>query len=229
MILHFILVKPAVPENIGAAARAIKTMGFRSLRLVNPVNYPDEKALWLAHGSADILRQASIYNSLDESVRDIDFIVGTTSKKRKVKFNHYDPEDVLRIIQSKGKSITSAGIVFGCEESGLTNNELRKCDILSSIPMKALYPSLNLAQVVMLYAYVLSPLSLLSNGKQEESTNKPSFNILIQKIDGILEFIDIKANATLYNRIMERLELLGEDDIHLLHSITNGINKKFYK
>jgi tRNA/rRNA methyltransferase len=226
MHIHFILVSPAVPENIGAAARALKTMGFSSLRLVNPINYPDEKALWLAHGSAEILRNARIFTSFEESIRDIDFIIGTTSKKRKAKYNNYTPENLLGIIQSKGQSVNAVAVVFGCEESGLTNSELQSCDILTSIPIKAAYPSLNLAQAVMIYAYTLSPLSLRIDENHKQAVNKLSFNILKHKVDDILEFIDIKKNPALYSRIMERLDLLGEEDIHLLHSILNGVNKK---
>ncbi|MCX6234309.1 MAG: tRNA/rRNA methyltransferase [Bacteroidetes bacterium] len=226
MHIHFILVSPAVPENIGAAARALKTMGFSSLRLVNPINYPDEKALWLAHGSDEILRNALIFTSFEESIRDIDFIIGTTSKKRKIKHNNYTPENLLDIIQNKGQSVNAVAIVFGCEESGLTNTELQCCHILTSIPMKVSYPSLNLAQAVMIYAYALSPLSLKIDENHKQAVNKLSFNILKHKVDDILEFINIKKNPALHSRIMERLDLLGEEDIHLLHSIVNSINKK---
>lgn len=66
MNIHFILVEPALPENVGASARAIKTMGFRSLWLVNPCNHLDDKAKWLAHGSVDIQPDSNINNRIME-------------------------------------------------------------------------------------------------------------------------------------------------------------------
>ncbi|MGE0087944.1 MAG: TrmH family RNA methyltransferase [Bacteroidales bacterium] len=83
--IHFILVEPAVSENIGAAARALKTMGFSSLRLVKPANHLADEARWLAHASNDILENAHVFPSLKEAVKDMDWIIGTTAKKRKGK------------------------------------------------------------------------------------------------------------------------------------------------
>jgi tRNA/rRNA methyltransferase len=82
MQIHFILVEPAVPENVGAAARAIKTMGFTSLRLVNTQAHKDERAGWLAHASNEILENADEFHTLKEATKDIDWIIGTSAKKK---------------------------------------------------------------------------------------------------------------------------------------------------
>lgn len=81
MIFNFLLIEPSVPENVGTAARAIKTMVFASLRLIKTCNYLCDEARWLAHGSNDILEQALVFDTLDEAIADLDFIVGTTAKK----------------------------------------------------------------------------------------------------------------------------------------------------
>ena len=87
MEVSFILVEPAGPENVGAAARAIKTMGFDDLRLVNPCDHLDMKARMLAHASNDILENAKVYQSFEEAIKDIDFVFATSAKQRWVKLD----------------------------------------------------------------------------------------------------------------------------------------------
>ena len=225
MKIHFILIEPAVPENIGASARAIKTMGFNSLRLVNPVCFPNEKANWLAHGSVDILEEAKLFKSLKEASHDLDFIIGTSAKKRSVKHDYYPASKLKEIIQHKGPAIQNLGIVFGREESGLTNSELGSCDLVSYIPMAAPYPSLNLSQAVMLFAYHLSQLDK-SLTIHSSSTRTPSYSILKTRIENILQSTGMDPASSKYNRILERLSILGEKDIKLLHSIAIKLIKK---
>ena len=223
--IHFILVEPAVPENIGAAARALKTMGFSSMRLVNPVNHLADEARWLAHASNEILENAKVYTTLKEAVVDIDWVIGTTAKKRKVNQDYYPANKINELIRAKSTSVKSIAIVFGREESGLTNDEISLCHTVTSVPMQTKYPSLNLAQSVMIYAYTLSMLEF----DKEMLTKQPSeneFNTLKTKIEIILKNIGFKSDSAIYNRIMERLSVLGETDIHLLHSVCNKLNNK---
>lgn len=224
MQIHFILVEPAVPENVGAAARAIKTMGFNSLRLVNTKAHLDEKAGWLAHASNEILENAKIYNSLKEATQDIDWIIGTSAKKRRVNEDYYPTHKINDLIKSKASSIKNLAIVFGREESGLTNNELKLCDIVTSVPMKTTYPSINLAQSVMIYAYTLSMLDY-EEKKPDTEINQAELNTLKTKTENILFEIGFIKDSNIYNRIMERLMILGETDIHLLLSIENKIKE----
>jgi len=222
--IHFILVEPAVPENIGAAARAIKTMGFSSLRLVNTTKHLADEARWLAHASNEILENAKVYKTLKEAVSDIDWVIGTTAKKRRVNQDYYPVHKLNELIQLKASTIKSLAIVFGREESGLTNDELSICHTVSSVPMKTTYPSLNLAQSVMIYAYNLSLLEIIPI-KDEEEKDKESLVALKAKVETILSQIGFVPDSTIYNRIMERLMILGETDIHLIHSVCNKINE----
>ena len=224
MQIHFILVEPAVPENVGAAARAIKNMGFSSLRLVNTKAHLDEKASWLAHASNEILENAQEFNSLKEATADIDWIIGTSAKKRRVNEDYYPSDKINELIKVKANSIKNIAIVFGREESGLTNDELKLCDIVTSVPMKTTYPSLNLAQSVMIYAYTLSMLEI-EEEKPDQKTDQAELNILKLKTEIILNDIGFKKDSNIYNRIMERLMILGETDIHLLLSIEHKINE----
>lgn len=224
MQIHFILVEPAVPENVGSAARAIKTMGFSSLRLVNTKAHLDEKASWLAHASNEILENAEVFDSLKKATTDIDWIIGTSAKKRRVNEDYYSAHEINDKIKDKANTIKNLAIVFGREESGLTNDELKLCDIVTSVPMKTIYPSLNLAQSVMIYAYTLSMLEY-DEKKPDQETDQAELNILKTKTKNILSEIGFNNDSAIYNRIIERLMILGETDIHLLLSIEHKINE----
>lgn len=225
MQIHFILVEPAVPENVGATARAIKTMGFSSLRLVNTNAHLDEKASWVAHASQEILEKAEKFPTLKDAIKDIDWVIGTSAKKRRVNEDYYPLNKINELIKAKANSIHNIAIVFGREESGLTNQELNLCDIVTTVPMKTTYPSLNLAQSVMIYAYTLS---MFDDDKKEpgQKADRAELITLKNKTIDLLSTIGFKENTAIYNRIMERLMILGETDVHLLLSIENKINNK---
>jgi len=229
MQIHFILVEPAVPENVGAAARAIKTMGFSSLRLVNTSVHLDEKAGWVAHASQEILEKAKTFTSLKDAIKDMDWIIGTSAKKRRVNEDYYPSNKLNELIKAKANSISNIAIVFGREESGLTNEELKLCDIVTTVPMKTTYPSLNLAQSVMIYAYTLSMLNYDKEEMPDQEADQAELIILKNKTKDLLATIGFKDDSAIYNRIMERLMLLGETDIHLLLSIENKISDELNK
>jgi tRNA/rRNA methyltransferase len=225
MKIQFILVEPGVPENIGASARAMKTMGFNTLCLVNPCEWKSGKSLWVAHGSSDILYSARISASLKEALAGSDFSIATSAKYRTVKQDFVPVKELYDLLMAKSRSVENISIVFGREESGLTNDEIRLCDIKSGIRMKNDYPSLNLAQAVMVYAYELSGLSKISSLKENEK-DKNSFSRLKLKIKTILSGLGITDNDNRFGRIMERISFLEDDDIHLLHSVCNNIMKE---
>lgn len=225
----FVLVEPAVPANIGAAARAIKTMGFSKLRLVNPADHLSDEALWLAHGSNEILRSAKVHSSLTDAIEDIDFTIGTTSKNRSAKQDYYIPEEAFKLISAKSNILKSAGIVFGREESGLTNEELRLCDAASTIPLHSPYPSINLAQSVMIFSYVFSMMKLnLPEEHFDTATAQTEVFTQLKAItSGLLHELEIDRNPNLYHRMMERIATVSEDDAHLFLSLAKKFRQKF--
>lgn len=222
MNITFILVEPAVPENVGAAARAIKTMGFTELRLVNPCEYLNTKAKMLAHASHDVLENAKVFTSLKDAVADMDFIVATSAKQRWVKLDIIPSNNLLDFLNEKEDTISKVGIVFGREESGLTNEEINLCNRVSTVPLASPYPSINLAQTVMIYAYSLSSINQ-SEPKTDEIVNAESFKSLQQKVSEILNIADITPKMMIYGRIHERITELNAKDIRLLHSITSKL------
>ena len=152
--IFFILVEPQTPGNIGASARALKTMGFRNLLLVNPCNFDTAETRWMAHASEDVLNRAVVHNSLEDALSDKHFVAAATQRERSSHLPFFNPRQLAdRIIPiSLDHKIA---IVFGRETSGLTNEELALCHAVTTIPAHTRHPSLNLAQAVMLYTYEL--------------------------------------------------------------------------
>ena len=220
MQIKFILVEPAVPENVGAAARAIKTMGFKELRLVNPCNYQCDKALMLAHGSHDILDNAKVFDSLSMALEDIDFSIATSAKQRWVKQDIVSSHDLKSFIERKKNSIHSVAIVFGGEESGLSNSDMALCDAVASIPIPQPYPSLNLAQAVMVFAYSLSSVAASKAAHPELAEDNAGYKPLKDRIVKILNTIGITEATLVHGRVLERLSQISDEDINLLHSVS---------
>jgi len=224
--ISFILVEPSVPGNIGATARALKTMGFSDLRLVNPCDYLySEETKKLAHGSGDIIETAGVYNGINEATEDIDILIGTTAKKRSAVHDYYSCKEIPGLLKQKGALLRSAGILFGTEESGLSNEILKACDIVSYIPMNSSYPSLNLSQAVMIYAYTLFNAVSREGSVLVTGQDLRSIKMLKQKVTSIMKIV-LGDNEILAGRVMERLMVMGEDDIHLAHSVCNKLLEK---
>jgi len=227
--ISFILVEPKVPENLGSAARAIKTMGFKNLSLVNPCEFNEGKARWVAHGSNDILDDAKVFNTLLDAVKEYDLVIGTTARHRVSKSEYIEISQLRTFLEARRSEYNKIAIVFGKEESGLTNEQLDLCDVTSTIPMAVNFPSLNLAQAVMLYAFILNKNLNNEETNNDQGNNSRSLSTLKEKMEKLLEGTDISRNKVLKGRIMERLALASVTDIKLLHSITNSLLNKYDK
>lgn len=153
--VFFILVAPTEPGNIGAAARAVKNMGFRNLEMVNPVPYATPEAKALACGATDILHAARVYATLREAVSEKSLVVGTT-RRRGSRRGIILPIASAAAEIAKSAAKNKVAILFGNEHNGLTNREIEACGLLATIPSNPAAPSVNLAQSVMLTAYELS-------------------------------------------------------------------------
>jgi TrmH family RNA methyltransferase len=152
--IFFVLVEPQHPGNVGAAARALNTMGFKNLVLVNPCDIEDTEAKWMAHASQEILTNAKIFPDLFEAVAERNFVVATTQRNRSFHLPYYTPQELSEKVVPFSQE-HSIAIVFGREKTGLTNEELGRCDAVSTVPAHTQHPSLNLAQTVMIYCYEL--------------------------------------------------------------------------
>nr|MEE4268506.1 TrmJ/YjtD family RNA methyltransferase [Candidatus Krumholzibacteria bacterium] len=141
------------PMNIGATCRAMKTMGLKHLRLINPLNPKGRTARSLAHGSEDILDNAVVCESVVEAVGDALLVAGTTARPRKLrKQSHLEPSVLAEHLVDHSRS-GKVALLFGTERSGLTNDEVDLCRYLSSVDTAPEHGSLNLSQAVMLYGW----------------------------------------------------------------------------
>ncbi len=229
MEIVFLLSAPAREENVGAAARAIKTMGIAQLRLVNPLcDHMGKRALATAHGSHDILEGAVVYSSLPEAAQDLSLLIGSAAKKRNIREDRHPLNELPGILKGKGDMLRRVGIAFGGEESGLSNRELDQCDLLTTIPMARKYPSLNLAQAVMVYASALSDLTLDIASKQQIPATRDELKVVKEKAMQVLSDVEIPDDHIIHRRIMERLMMLDQDDMHLFHSFCKFYLKKYH-
>jgi TrmH family RNA methyltransferase len=153
--VYFILVAPTEPGNIGAAARAIKNMGFRNLEMVAPVRYATPEARAMACGAADILEGALVHRTLLEALAEKSLVVGTTRRRGSRRGIILSAAAAAAEI-AKAAPANKVAILFGNEHNGLTNKEIEACGLLATIPSNPAAPSLNLSQSVMLMAYELS-------------------------------------------------------------------------
>jgi TrmH family RNA methyltransferase len=152
--IRFVLVGTTHPGNIGAAARAMKTMGLSNLHLVSPKIYPDAEATARASGADDVLAKAVVHDSLADALIGCHHAYGMSARLRHLPVPVVTPREAVEQIQHYDQQ-TNVAIVFGREHSGLTNEELDQCQHLVNIPANPEYSSLNLAAAVQVFAYEL--------------------------------------------------------------------------
>ncbi|MEH8137004.1 tRNA (cytosine(32)/uridine(32)-2'-O)-methyltransferase TrmJ [Gallibacterium anatis] len=150
--IKIVLVETSHPGNIGSAARAMKTMGLSQLYLVSPKVLPNEESIALSAGADDVVKQAHIVSSFEETIADCSLVIGTSARARHLTTTAVTPRDCgeLAIVRSAHGKVA---IVFGRERIGLTNEELLKCHYHLNIPANPEYSSLNLAMAVQLVSY----------------------------------------------------------------------------
>ncbi|MFQ1903985.1 tRNA/rRNA methyltransferase [Aeromonas veronii] len=231
MKLYFVLVAPARPANVGAAARAMKTMGFDAMRLVASRVHEEEEASWVAHGAQEILTQAEAFDTLPEALADMDLVIATTARERG-RYQHYlTPGEIREQIRSK-PSLNKVAIVFGCEESGLSNEQLAEVDLISYLPLKVSYPSLNLGQAIMLYAYEMSQLmdELNADGAAavaENFENAGQVRVLKSKTAELLGELGVSQDEKLHQWVMDRVPMLPQRDLNMLHLLCKDLARRF--
>jgi tRNA (cytidine32/uridine32-2'-O)-methyltransferase len=153
--VRVVLVGTSHPGNIGASARAMKTMGLSRLALVEPLAFPHEEAVALASGADDLLAAASVHDSLDAALGDCRYALGCTARRRGVAIAQFDPRQAAAELLRRAAAGDRVALVFGSERVGLTNAELERCHGAVFIPSVPVFPSLNLAQAVQVLCYEL--------------------------------------------------------------------------
>jgi len=153
--IRFVLARTSHPGNIGAAARAIRTMGFRRLALVAPQSFPHCEATALAAGADDVLDAASVSAELPAAIADCRLVLGATARRRGVVLDELNPREAAQRVLAAAAAGQEVALLFGNERVGLENDEIKLCHAAIKIPSDPEYSSLNLAQAVQVIAYEL--------------------------------------------------------------------------
>jgi tRNA/rRNA methyltransferase len=207
-------------ENIGATARAMSNFGLDELRIVAPRDgWPNQRAYALAANGAFVLDKAQIFEDLHSAIADINILYGTASGDRDMAKSTLAPWQI-----TKASNSDKVGILFGCERSGLTNDELSICDHIIKIPTSQLNPSLNLAQAVMIIAYELGKGSAPASAMPPQA-NKSEVLHMISFLQTALEernfFKSPKMKPTMMRNITNLFvkSALTEQEVRTLYGI----------
>jgi tRNA (cytidine32/uridine32-2'-O)-methyltransferase len=233
--IRFVLVRTSHPGNIGAAARAIRTMGFKRLGLVAPQRFPHAEAVAMAAGAVAELDSAVVTPTLVEAVADCTLVLGCTARKRVVQLEELSPrEAAARALAASAHG--EVAVVFGNERTGLENDELMSCHAAVHIPSVEDFSSLNLAQAVQLLAYELRLAVLDSAPQQAASETEPLatvdelehfFGHLAQMLDDI-DFHKGRWPVTIMKRL-RRLFLrtgLEQREVRILRGILDDAQRQ---
>jgi tRNA/rRNA methyltransferase len=236
--LRFVLVETSHPGNIGAVARAMKTMGFSELVLVNP-RFADatrqEEAIAFASGAQDVLDSARVVGSVDEALADCNFAAAVTSRLREFSPPVLAPRALAA--QLAVRVGLKAALLFGSERFGLSNNAVEKCNALISIPANPEYPSLNLAQAVQILAYECR-LAARGDAPAANNIGFQGQTASVAQIDGMYEHLERALIAIDFldpdnpKKLMSRLRRLFSrtqletEEVNILRGIAHQILQK---
>ena len=217
----FILVRPQMAENIGMTARAMMNCGIYDLRVVAPRESPfDEKAYAASSGADPVLREAKVYDDLKSAVADLNFVLATTARPRHLSKPVFEAAEMQKVFEKASMPLSKIGVLFGCERTGLENEELECADALLTIPLNPEHTSLNLSQAVLLVGYECLKSVARGQLKAAETPENP----LADKAD-IQMFLD-KLNAALtekgYYRLTDKRPKMQQnlDNIFLKSGLT---------
>jgi len=204
--------------NIAAVVRAMKNMGLRRLRLVNPAEFDAWRITGIAHRTDDILEQAQFFESLEDALADVVFAVGTSARARAAGRNYIRPAEAADSLLSHAAG-GSVALVFGREDRGLSNEALDRCHVVAVVPTDAAYSSLNLAQACLVFLYELylragdAERPLPKGKRATEPATGTDLEEMYRALEGGLETIEF-FNARKPESVLRTLrKILGQADL----------------
>jgi len=243
--VSFVLVEPREPANIGASARAMKNMGFKTLCLVKPAEINDE-AQRLAHNALDVLEGAKHYAGLNAAIDDKELVVAVarrTGKRRGMTLPLDQAVQKLYEVATENK----VALLFGREDRGLYNDEVNECGLLLTIPADKEHPSLNLSHAVILVAYALSRVPYdkqtiqvtppQSRHRRSALVTHGELDVLYMRMAGIITLLDYipRGDRNLEKQIIDNLKhFIGRAgltywEMKMLHGFCSQIERKVGK
>ena len=230
--VRIVMVNTTEPGNIGAAARAMKNMMLSQLYLVSPSKYPSAVATARASGADDVLSNAKVCSTLEEALIGVSLVIGASARQRNIKWRQLDVIDTCSEIQSTlASNDEEVAVVFGTENSGLTNEELDLCSILMTIPGNPQYFSLNVASAIQVFAYQNFVTTI--DGKFDNSLKSiasfDDLNSFYKHLEQVLDHIDYFDSKKPKSLLMRRLRRLfgrsipEKEEVAILRGILNKI------
>jgi tRNA (cytidine32/uridine32-2'-O)-methyltransferase len=228
--LRFVLVRTSHPGNIGSAARAIRTMGFKRLELVLPAHFPDAQANAMAAGADDVLGAAGVHDGLTEALAECSLVLGLSARRRGVNLPEISPREAAQQVLAGAAAGAQVALLFGNERTGLENDELARCHAMVRIPSVDDFSSLNLAQAVQVMAYEVRVASLAdapaealpqrSEPPADAAQMERFYTHLAQTLDDI-EFHKGRAPTTIMLRLRKLFQRAQPDEreLRVLHGI----------
>ncbi len=229
--IRIVLDHTSHPGNIGAAARALKTMGLHRLHLIEPRRFPHAEADALACDAKDVLQAAQVHTTLDEALAGCVFAAGLTARKRHMGHTCVDVREAAqRLIQIAATQ--TVALVFGNEAYGLSNNELSKCQLMISIPTDEAYTSLNVASAVQIMAYELRMAWLEAPQATQahvELARLDDIELFYQRLEETLiriQFLDPNNPKRLMPRVRRLFArtVLEKEELNILMGMLKSIN-----
>ena len=233
--IRIVLVETSHPGNIGATARAMKNMGLFNLALVKPKIFPSSEATSRASGADDILANAQVYNSLQAALEPCELVLGASARIRHLGWSEVGPKKGSELIISAAKTANVA-MVFGRENSGLTNEELELCHHLLHIPTNPAFSSLNVASAVQvlcyeIYSAVIGDQVIQSPKAEDRPATSQEFEGFFEHLLNTLEktdFLQLYKTKRLQQRIRRifyRAEL-NRTEVNILRGVLTAIHNK---
>lgn len=227
--IRIVLCRPSHPGNIGAAARAMKTMGFADLRLVAPERFPAPEAAWMATHAADVLAAARVHATLHEAIADCAAAFALTARPRE-----WSPQVLdARAAALRAEALAApVAFVFGGESAGLSNDELFACQFLVHIPATPGSSSLNLAQAVQVMCYELH----MAKGATVPAMRTGKL-ATVEDIEGLYQHLDEAATSSgflvpgsrlreRWRRLFSRIPALEREEVNILRGLLKSLLKK---
>lgn len=232
--IRIVLSHTSHPGNIGATARAMKTMGLSSLYLINPRLFPDKEADARAVSARDILEKITVCTELDEALENTVLVAAMTARTRGLSHTIFDARQGARELLLYARQQPVA-LLFGAETSGLTTAEVNKCQMIIHIPTNPEFTSLNLASAVQVMAYELR-MALMEDEEPAVPIESPaSFNDLelfythLEQTMIASDFLDPQKPKLLMQRIRRLFgrARLEKEEVQILRGILTALGKRW--
>jgi tRNA/rRNA methyltransferase len=180
----FVLVRPQMGENIGAAARGMWNFGLDRMHVVAPRDgWPNSRAVAMASGAGRLLDEARLFDTTADAVADATWVLATTARDRDLTKPVYTPEEAMRAAKARIAEGGRVAVLFGPERAGLENDDVVRANAIVSVPVNPAFPSLNLAQCVLLMGYEWRRATAPAEGLQMEwAGTEPASAIEVEKL-----------------------------------------------